>query len=89
MIEPVKVSHVGRKEEPSPNNGWRRYGIERRKQLIEQDIAEGGNRFVLNFQCRIQGYFALSEKVSYYYHLKVNNRKKLGQQLTSFPFHLH
>ena len=46
-----------------PNTGWRRYGIERRRQLLEQDELQGGNIFHLNYQCRIQGYFALSEKV--------------------------
>lgn len=45
--------------------GWRRYGIERRRLLIDQDIREGGNNFDLNYQCRIQGYFALSEKVGF------------------------
>lgn len=43
--------------------GWRRYGIDRRRQLLEQDELEGGNKFHLNYQCRIQGYFALSEKI--------------------------
>ena len=58
-------NHLGRKKkDASANNGWRRYGLERRKQLIEQDKAEGGNSFNLNFQCRIHGYFALAEKVS-------------------------
>jgi len=42
---------------------WRRYGIEYRRQLLEQDEQEGGSKFDLNYQCRIQGYFALSEKV--------------------------
>jgi hypothetical protein len=45
------------------NTEWRSYGITRRRQLLEQDAADGGNRFDLNYQCRIQGYFALAEKV--------------------------
>ena len=45
------------------NSDWRRYGISRRRQLLEQDEADGGNVFELNYQCRIQGYFALAEKV--------------------------
>ena len=49
-----------------PGAGWRRYGMERRKQLIDQDIREGGNSFDLNYQCRIQGYFSLSEKVGFF-----------------------
>lgn len=54
---------VGELDSNDKNNKWRRYGIERRRELIEQDTAEGGNRFDLNFECRIQGYFALSEKI--------------------------
>lgn len=60
VIDPVNVV---KKDETVSNNGWRRYGIARRKHLIAHDTAEGGNHFDLNFQCRIQGYFALSEKV--------------------------
>ena len=61
--------------------GWRRYGIERRRQLIDQDIREGGNMFDLNYQCRIQGYFALSEKVrdaSWLYCVIVNHLFKFA-----------
>jgi hypothetical protein len=46
------------------NSEWRSYGIARRRLLLEQDAADGGNRFDLNFHCRIQGYFALAEKVN-------------------------
>ncbi|CAB9517055.1 expressed unknown protein [Seminavis robusta] len=42
---------------------WRRYGINRRRQLLEQDAADGGNCFELNYNCRVQGYFALAEKI--------------------------
>jgi hypothetical protein len=45
------------------NMQWRRYGIERRKQLLEEDESAGGHQFDLNYECRVQGYFALSEKV--------------------------
>lgn len=46
------------------NHQWRRYGKERRRLLLEEDKAAGGHQFDLNYECRIQGYFALSEKVS-------------------------
>lgn len=42
---------------------WRRYGKERRRQLLQEDEVGGGNNFDLNYGCRIQGYFGLSEKV--------------------------
>ena len=64
------------------NSGWRSYGIERRKQLLLQDEEEGGNRFVLNYKCRIQGYFALSEKVSSNFFARCE-RKTLPDQ---FPY---
>ena len=47
------------------NNEWRRYGIERRRQLLEEDKASGGTDIELNNDCKIQGYFGLAEKVCF------------------------
>jgi hypothetical protein len=46
------------------NDEWRRFGQARRKELVDQDVLEGGTSFHLNEACRIQRYFQLSDRVS-------------------------
>ena len=49
--------------EPS-NDQWRRYGEQRRRQLIEKDEKAGGMKFHINPECTLQRYLDLSERVS-------------------------
>jgi hypothetical protein len=46
------------------NEEWRRYGKARRKEIVEKDKLDGGNKFELNHKCRVQRYFKLAERVS-------------------------
>lgn len=43
---------------------WRSYGKQRRRKLLKQDEANGGTRFLLSDQCRIQQYFDVADRVS-------------------------
>ena len=51
-------------EDRIPSTQWRRYGIERRKELVYKDEQKGGTSFVVNPECPIQRYFSLSQRVS-------------------------
>jgi hypothetical protein len=43
---------------------WRRYGVARRKQLVEKDEKDGGTSFDLHKKCPIQRYFQIADRVS-------------------------
>jgi hypothetical protein len=57
-IYPTTSSSSNMKEE------WRRYGVSRRKQLVEKDEKDGGTSFDLHKKCPIQRYFQIADRVS-------------------------
>jgi hypothetical protein len=54
----MKVAEV-----PVNDRPWRRYGISRRKELLEKDEREGGTKFNVNRKCSVLRYFKVSRRV--------------------------
>lgn len=50
-------------EYENSNEVWRRYGEDRRRELVETDEMEGRMTFHLNRKCPINKYFHLAERV--------------------------
>ena len=42
---------------------WRKYGAQRRKELVAKDETQGGTRFEMSKKCQIELYFRVAEKV--------------------------
>ena len=54
----MKVAEV-----PVNDRQWRRYGIFRREELLEEDEREGGTKFDVNKKCNVLRYFKVSLRV--------------------------
>lgn len=61
------------------NNGWRRHGEARRRELLRQDKAEGGTSFFLNRKCNIQKYFHVADRVLAQFRQLYQNRSDLEE----------
>jgi hypothetical protein len=55
-LDPVKESNVSAE--------WRRYGLARRRELLENDRRHGGTNFNLNQSCSVHRYFQVAGRVS-------------------------
>ena len=47
----------------SQDSQWRRYGIARRKKLLEDDILRGGTKFDVKRRCNVRRYFQVAHRV--------------------------
>ena len=46
-----------------PSDTWRRIGLARRRFLLEDDKRKGGTTFDLNFNCKVDRYFEVANRV--------------------------
>ena len=44
----------------NPDARWRAHGLERRRNLLEDDIKNGGRDFSLSYDCSVQRYFSVA-----------------------------
>jgi hypothetical protein len=58
-----KAPHLTMDKSRDRNEEWRRFGMARRQEIVEQDALVGGNHFEVNLSHPVERYFELADRV--------------------------
>ena len=71
-----RINSTSSSKRRTSKDTWRKYGAQRRKELVAKDETQGGTRFEMSKKCQIELYFRVAEKVG---KNKQTNKQSLQQ----------